>query len=56
MEDFPYEGLERLHPLNLYGESKHLFDLEAWKQGWLDRIVGLKYFNVFGPNEVNVPA
>jgi len=51
MEDFPYEGLEKLRPLNLYGESKHLFDLEAWKHGWLDRIVGLKYFNVFGPNE-----
>jgi ADP-L-glycero-D-manno-heptose 6-epimerase len=26
-------------------------DLYAWRQGWLDRIVGLKYFNVFGPNE-----
>ncbi len=45
MDDFPYEGLEKLRPLNLYGESKHLFDLEAWKHGWLDRIVGLKYFN-----------
>jgi ADP-L-glycero-D-manno-heptose 6-epimerase len=51
MEDFPYEGLENLHPLNLYGESKHLFDLEAWRHGWLGRMVGLKYFNVFGPNE-----
>ena len=28
-----------------------MMDLHAWKQGWLDRIVGLKYFNVFGPNE-----
>jgi ADP-L-glycero-D-manno-heptose 6-epimerase len=45
------EGLDQLHPLNLYGESKHLFDLYARDQGWLDRIVGLKYFNVFGPNE-----
>ena len=26
-------------------------DLHAWREGWLDRIVGLKYFNVFGPNE-----
>ena len=26
-------------------------DLHAWRHGWLDRIVGLKYFNVFGPNE-----
>jgi ADP-L-glycero-D-manno-heptose 6-epimerase len=45
------ENLARLHPLNLYGESKHNFDLLAQKEGWLSRIVGLKYFNVFGPNE-----
>jgi len=51
MDDSAYEDLPRLRPLNLYGESKHLFDLEAWKQDLLDRIVGLKYFNVFGPNE-----
>jgi ADP-L-glycero-D-manno-heptose 6-epimerase len=43
--------LEMLKPLNLYGESKHLFDLWAKKEGILDQIVGLKYFNVFGPNE-----
>ncbi|HEY1848135.1 MAG TPA: ADP-glyceromanno-heptose 6-epimerase [Opitutaceae bacterium] len=43
--------LERLRPLNMYGYSKHLFDLYARRLGWLDRIVGLKYFNVFGPNE-----
>lgn len=45
------EGLERLRPLNMYGYSKHLFDQMAGDRGWLDRIVGLKYFNVFGPNE-----
>jgi ADP-L-glycero-D-manno-heptose 6-epimerase len=44
-------GLDQLRPLNLYGESKHLFDLYAREQGWFDHIVGLKYFNVFGPNE-----
>ncbi len=44
-------GLERLRPLNLYGYSKHLFDLHARQEGWLQHIVGLKYFNVFGPNE-----
>ena len=38
-------------PLNMYGYSKHLFDLYARRLGWLDRIVGVKYFNVFGPNE-----
>ena len=43
--------LEILQPLNPYGHSKHQLDLWARDQGWLDRIVGLKYFNVFGPNE-----
>lgn len=43
--------LDRFRPLNAYGYSKHLFDLHAVRGGFLDRIVGLKYFNVFGPNE-----
>ncbi|MBV9127961.1 MAG: ADP-glyceromanno-heptose 6-epimerase [Verrucomicrobia bacterium] len=47
----PAQNLPRLRPLNMYGYSKHLFDLHAWRHGLLDRIVGLKYFNVFGPNE-----
>jgi ADP-L-glycero-D-manno-heptose 6-epimerase len=51
MEDMDPTQLERLQPLNLYGKSKQWMDLHAWRQGWLDRIVGLKYFNVFGPNE-----
>jgi ADP-L-glycero-D-manno-heptose 6-epimerase len=46
--DAPLDGLR---PLNPYGYSKHLFDLQARRLGWLDHIVGLKYFNVFGPNE-----
>jgi len=45
------KDLHRLRPLNMYGYSKHLFDLHAQRMGWLDRIVGVKYFNVFGPNE-----
>ncbi|KXU36976.1 ADP-L-glycero-D-mannoheptose-6-epimerase [Cephaloticoccus primus] len=46
------EDIDRLRPLNMYGYSKHLFDQEALAKGWLlERIVGLKYFNVFGPNE-----
>ena len=45
------DDLNRLRPLNMYGFSKHLFDLHAQRAGWLDRIVGVKYFNVFGPNE-----
>jgi len=43
--------LHTLRPLNMYGYSKHLFDLMALRNGWLKDIVGLKYFNVFGPNE-----
>ncbi|MDA3792800.1 MAG: ADP-glyceromanno-heptose 6-epimerase, partial [Elusimicrobia bacterium] len=38
-------------PLNMYGLSKHLFDLWAKKNNLLDKIAGLKYFNVYGPNE-----
>lgn len=45
------EDLAALRPLNMYGYSKHLFDLHAQRHGWLKRIVGVKYFNVFGPNE-----
>ncbi|MEO2044358.1 MAG: ADP-glyceromanno-heptose 6-epimerase [Nitrospinaceae bacterium] len=43
--------LEILKPLNLYGDSKQWFDLWAKEVGVLKDIVGLKYFNVFGPNE-----
>ncbi len=45
------EELNTLHPLNMYGYSKQLFDLWAKRNSLLDKIVGLKYFNVFGPNE-----
>jgi ADP-L-glycero-D-manno-heptose 6-epimerase len=40
-----------LQPLNMYGYSKHLFDLWALKNALFGKIVGLKYFNVFGPFE-----
>jgi ADP-L-glycero-D-manno-heptose 6-epimerase len=45
------ERLEELRPLNMYGYSKQLFDLWAQRSGLLKEIAGLKYFNVFGPNE-----
>jgi ADP-L-glycero-D-manno-heptose 6-epimerase len=45
------DNIARLRPLNMYGYSKHMFDLHAQREGWLKRIVGVKYFNVFGPNE-----
>ncbi len=47
-EDLP---IDSLRPLNMYGYSKHLFDQYALRAGWADKVVGLKYFNVFGPNE-----
>jgi ADP-L-glycero-D-manno-heptose 6-epimerase len=43
--------LQRLRPLNAYGYSKQLFDQHALANGMLNRIVGLKFFNVYGPNE-----
>ncbi|MHC4395709.1 MAG: ADP-glyceromanno-heptose 6-epimerase [Planctomycetota bacterium] len=45
------EKIDNLRPLNMYGYSKQLFDLWARRAGLLEKIVGLKYFNVFGPNE-----
>jgi ADP-L-glycero-D-manno-heptose 6-epimerase len=45
------QTLDRYAPLNLYGHSKHQFDLWARGEGVLNQIVGLKYFNVYGPNE-----
>jgi len=45
------DDLKRLRPLNLYGYSKHLFDIYAAREDILSEIVGIKYFNVFGPNE-----
>ena len=48
-----HEELEQLLPLNLYAKSKHAFDLWAKQEKILDKIVGLKYFNVFGPNEAH---
>lgn len=43
--------LKELWPLNMYGFSKHMLDLWAQKHGYLDHVVGLKYFNVYGPYE-----
>lgn len=45
------DDLDKLRPLNIYGYSKHLFDQYAARKGMFEKIVGLKYFNVFGPNE-----
>ena len=45
------EYLARLRPLNMYAYSKHRFDCWLQRRGCLSQAVGLKYFNVFGPNE-----
>jgi len=45
------QELNKLRPLNMYGYSKHLFDLWLHKTGFNEEVVGLKYFNVYGPNE-----
>ncbi len=55
-DDWSPPALRKLKPMNLYGWSKHMFD-----QAVADRFVkkeklpphwaGLKFFNVYGPNE-----
>ena len=49
------EYLSQLTPLNLYGWSKHVIDRFIWndskKRNRLPQCVGLKFFNVYGPNE-----
>ena len=54
-DDGGVEALKRLRPLNLYGWSKHAFDLWAMRAAAAGTApplwAGLKFFNVFGPNE-----
>ncbi|MDD5501481.1 MAG: ADP-glyceromanno-heptose 6-epimerase, partial [Candidatus Omnitrophica bacterium] len=45
------ENTLKLKPLNLYGLSKHIFDLWLLKNRRSSMAAGLKFFNVFGPNE-----
>ena len=45
------ENLFRFRPLNMYGYSKLLFDQWAARNGFLDRLASLRFFNVYGPNE-----
>lgn len=50
--DDDHSLIEKLHPLNLYGESKNEFDKWVMKQERkLGFWAGLKFFNVYGPNE-----
>src|ERR1039457_5610325 len=55
-DDWSLGALRKLQPMNLYGWSKHLFDLAlvdryVKKEKLPPRWVGLKFFNVYGPNE-----
>ena len=45
------EIMKNLKPLNMYGYSKHLFDMWALRSNFLNQLASLKFFNVFGPNE-----
>jgi ADP-L-glycero-D-manno-heptose 6-epimerase len=44
-------AIEKLRPMNRYGYSKQLFDIWLKKNKMLQMTAGLKFFNVFGPNE-----
>lgn len=54
-DDQSTEALDRLAPLNLYGWSKHQFDKWAVERAAEGKAppqwAGLKFFNVYGPNE-----
>lgn len=43
--------IKDLSPLNMYGFSKHMFDLWLLNNNHLNKVTGIKFFNVFGPNE-----
>ena len=45
------ENTVNLKPLNMYGYSKHLFDMWVINNRLINKVTGLKFFNVFGPNE-----
>lgn len=45
------DNIYNLNPLNMYGYSKHLFDLWVLENNIINKVAGVKFFNVFGPNE-----
>jgi ADP-L-glycero-D-manno-heptose 6-epimerase len=46
-----HSKISKLKPINMYGYSKQLFDLWILKNKLENKIAGIKFFNVFGPNE-----
>jgi ADP-L-glycero-D-manno-heptose 6-epimerase len=60
-DDPSLSALKRLRPMNLYGWSKHLFDMAVMMRAARGEKLppqwaGLKFFNVFGPNEYHKGA
>ncbi len=60
-DDQSVSALKALRPMNLYGWSKHLFDMAVAERASRDEKLppqwaGLKFFNVFGPNEYHKGA
>jgi ADP-L-glycero-D-manno-heptose 6-epimerase len=46
-----HDKIASLRPINMYGYSKQVFDLWVLKNSLEDKVAGIKFFNVFGPNE-----
>jgi ADP-L-glycero-D-manno-heptose 6-epimerase len=46
-----HSKINQLKPINMYGYSKQIFDLWVLKNKLENKIAGIKFFNVFGPNE-----
>lgn len=46
-----HDKINKLKPINMYGYSKQVFDLRVLKHSWENNVAGIKFFNVFGPNE-----
>ncbi|MBL8837841.1 MAG: ADP-glyceromanno-heptose 6-epimerase [Alphaproteobacteria bacterium] len=60
-DDASAQALAKLRPLNPYGWSKHIFDRRVTALQGTDaprprQFVGLKFFNVYGPNEYHKGA
>lgn len=51
--DDDHSLIPQFKPLNKYGLSKQIFDMWLLENNLLDKVTGLKYFNVFGPNETH---
>jgi len=46
-----HDKIKTLKPINMYGYSKQVFDVRMLRHAWENNMAGIKFFNVFGPNE-----